>query len=87
MLAALEKGVKGGIWFSLIDKVYAMGNLRSAWTSVKRNGGSAGVDHQTIEAFETHLEANLEHLSASLRDGTYRPSAIRRVYIPKPGKK
>ena len=87
MLAALEKGVKGGTWFSLIDKVYAMGNLRSAWTSVKRNGGSAGVDHQTIEAFETHLEANLEHLSASLRDGTYRPSAIRRVYIPKPGKK
>lgn len=87
MLAALEKGVKGGTWFSLIDKVYSMGNLRSAFVSVKRNRGAAGVDHQTIERFEAHLEANLERLSASLRDGSYRPQAIRRVYIPKPGKK
>ena len=87
MLAALEKGVKGGIWFSLIDKVYAMGNLRSAFASVKRNGGAAGVDHRTIEMFEAQLEANLERLSANLRNGSYRPQAIRRVYIPKPGKK
>ena len=87
MLAALEKGVKGGTWFSLIDKVYSMGNLHSAFASVKRNGGAAGVDHQSIEEFEAHLEANLERLSASIRDGTYRPQAIRRVYIPKPGKK
>jgi len=87
MLAALEKGVKGGTWFSLIDKVYAMDNLRSAFCSVKRNEGAAGVDHQSIAMFEAHLEANLERLSACLRDGSYRPAAIRRVYIPKPGKK
>jgi RNA-directed DNA polymerase len=86
MLAALEKGVKGGIWFSLIDKVCSMGNLHSAFASVKRNGGSAGVDHQSIEKFEAQLEANLERLSESIKDGTYRPSPIRRVYIPKPGK-
>lgn len=87
MLAALEKGVQGGKWFSLIDKVYSMDNLRSAFASVKRNRGSAGVDHQSIEMFEAQREANLERLSASIQDGTYRPSAIRRVYIPKPGRK
>ena len=87
MLAALEKGVKGGKWFSLIDKVYSEKNLRSAFRRVKANKGSAGVDHQTIEMFEANLETNLQHLLRSLRDQTYRPQAIRRVWIPKPGKK
>jgi len=87
MLTALENGVKGGIWFSLIDKVHSMRNLRSAFAKVKANRGAAGVDHQTVEMFEAHLEANLRHLAESLRTGTYRPRAIRRVYIPKPGSK
>jgi len=85
MLAALEQGVKGGKWFSLIDKVHSAGNLRSAWQSMRANQGAAGVDHQSIEAFERHLEKNLADLSESLRDGTYRPQAIRRVWIPKLG--
>ncbi len=87
MLTALEDGVKGDKWFSLIDKVYSVRNLRSGFSEVKANRGSAGVDHQTIDMFERHLEANLGHLSESLRDGTYRPQAVRRVYIPKSGKK
>jgi RNA-directed DNA polymerase len=85
MLAALHGGVKGGKWFSLIDKVWRRENLRSAFAKVKVNRGGPGVDHVTIAMFEARLEANLTHLSASLRDGTYRPQAIRRVYIPKPG--
>jgi len=85
MLTALERGVKGGKWFSLIDKVYAMPNLRAGFRKVKANGGAAGVDHQTVEMFERHLEENLEKLSQSLRDGRYRPRAIRREWIPKPG--
>ena len=36
------------VWFSLMDKTYAEANLRSAWGRVKRNGGSAGVDRQSI---------------------------------------
>ncbi|MBF0237871.1 MAG: group II intron reverse transcriptase/maturase, partial [SAR324 cluster bacterium] len=36
MLAALENGVKGGKWFSLMDKVYRMDTLRSAWQQVRR---------------------------------------------------
>jgi RNA-directed DNA polymerase len=85
MLTALERGVKGGKWFSLIDKVYALTNLQAGFMKVKANGGAAGVDHQTIEMFERHLEENLEKLSQSLRDGSYRPQAIRREWIPKPG--
>ena len=87
MLAALEDGVKGGKWFSLMDKVDTAKNLRLGFAEVKANRGAAGVDHQTIEMFEAHLEANLRHLEESLRAGTYRPGAIRRVYIPKSGTK
>jgi len=87
MLTALEQGVKGDKWFSLIDKVYAPANLRKAFERVKANGGAAGVDQVTVEEFEQHLEANLEKLSQALKDGRYRPQAIRRVWIPKPGSK
>ena len=85
MLTALEKGVKGGKWFSLVDKVYALANLRAGFAKVKANRGAAGVDHQTIEMFEAHLEENLEKLSRLLREGSYRPQAIKRHWIPKPG--
>jgi RNA-directed DNA polymerase len=87
MLTALEQGVKGGKWFSLMDKVYALGNLRKAFEQVKANGGAAGVDHQTIEMFERHLEQNLEKLSQSLKDGSYSPQAVKRVWIHKLGSK
>jgi hypothetical protein len=52
MLTTLEKGIKGGKWFSLIDKVYALPNLMAAFTKVKVNKGAAGVDHRTIETYE-----------------------------------
>jgi RNA-directed DNA polymerase len=85
MLTALEEGVKGGKWYSLIDKVSSLRNLRSAFSQVKRNRGSAGVDRVTIGMFEAHLEENLQHLSESLKEGRYCPQAVRRVWIPKPG--
>lgn len=85
MLAALEKGVKGGKWFSLIDKVYTPAVLHVAFLQVKANGGAPGVDRQTIEMFEKRLGDNLSRLSDQLQKGTYRPQAIRRTYIPKPG--
>jgi len=86
MLAALEtNGVRGGKWHSLIDKVYALPNLYGAWAEVKANKGAAGVDHQTIEHYEQDLDANLNKLAAQMRDGSYVPQAVRRVWIPKPG--
>src|SRR5262245_20565451 len=87
MLTALQTGVKGAKWYSLIDKVSSLANLKAAFAKVKRNDGSPGVDHVTIKMFEAHLEENLKRLSASLRAGSYRPQSIRRVWIPKPGSK
>jgi len=85
MLAALEGGVKGGVWFSLIDKVFSAANLAASTAKVVANRGAAGVDHVNVEAFVLHQEQNLKELHQQLRSGTYRPQAIRRVYIPKPG--
>ena len=87
MLAALETGVKGGQWFSLMDKVYRLPNLQSAFVRVKANGGAAGVDQQTVEMFTRHAEANLERLAKLLREDEYRPKAVKRVWIDKPGGK
>jgi len=87
MLMALEKGVKGGMWFSLIDKVYRPSNLEAAYKKVARNRGSAGVDHQTIAMFTDRLERNLEWISKALAEEKYEPQEVRRVWIPKAGKK
>jgi RNA-directed DNA polymerase len=87
MLTALEQGVKGGVWFSLVDKVWKVENLRRGFCQVKANDGAAGADHQTIEAFEQHLEANIEALSREIQQDRYRPSAVRRVWIDKAGSK
>jgi RNA-directed DNA polymerase len=87
MLAALENGVKGGKWFSLIDKVYRAETLRAAWQKVKANAGAAGVDGQSVERFAARAELYLEELSTALKKGTYRPQPVRRVEIPKGGGK
>jgi len=85
MLTALEQGVKGGKWFSLIDKVTPESTLDAAFRQVAANRGAAGVDHVTVATYEGHRDDNLRRLSERLRDGTYRPQAIRRHSIPKPG--
>jgi len=85
MLAALKTGVKGGRWYSLMDKVWNRANLRRSFEKVKAKKGAAGTDHVTVEEFERQVERHLEQLERQLREGTYRPQAIRRVYIPKPG--
>jgi RNA-directed DNA polymerase len=85
MLAALETGVKGGRWYSLNDKLHPVKTLRAAFARVAANRGAGGVDHVTVEAYARDLDANLARLSAALRCGSYRPHAIRRHYIPKPG--
>jgi RNA-directed DNA polymerase len=85
MLTALEQGVKGGVWFSLMDKVYAKRNLRKAWVQVFHNRGAAGIDHVTVEGFREHVFGNLDRVHDELAKGTYTPQAIRRHWIPKPG--
>jgi RNA-directed DNA polymerase len=63
MLTALIQGVKGGKWFSLIDKVHPERTLKAAFSQVAANKGAAGVDHETVKMFDEHLEANLKNLS------------------------
>ena len=74
---------------ALIDKVWREDFLLEAWKRVRRNGGSAGVDGETIADIEkAGVEGWLGDLSRDLRDGAYVPQAVRQVMIPKkePGK-
>jgi RNA-directed DNA polymerase len=85
MLTALEQGVKGDVWFRLIDKVWSERNLFASHRKVAENGGAPGVDHVTVEEFGRNLESQLTSLATTLHEGTYQPQLIRRTYIPKPG--
>lgn len=86
MLHALETGMQGRKWYCLVDKVYKPANLAAAWAKVRANRGAAGVDRQTVASFDRTVEENLAKLHEELRTGRYRPSAVRRVRIPKPGR-
>jgi RNA-directed DNA polymerase len=83
MLAALGTGVKGGVWFALMDKVHAPANLEAAWRKVKSNRGSAGVDHVTVRQFAAHEADELARLQELLMTGRYTPSPGLRIQIPK----
>jgi RNA-directed DNA polymerase len=83
MVSALVNGVKGGKWYSLVDKVVRPTTLETAWRQVARNKGAAGVDGQSIERFVAQAERYLLELHVSLKDGSYRPSPVKRVEIPK----
>ena len=85
MLVALEKGVKGNKWFSLIDKVASERTLGMAWEKVRSNAGACGVDRISVEFFAKDSRNRLLAVREHLRKNTYRPKPIRRVEIPKPG--
>src|SRR4029434_9702221 len=85
MLTALIAAVNAGVWYSLMEKLHPERVLHAAYLRVAANKGAAGVDHVTVAMFEKHLDTNLTDLSSALRTGSYRPQAIRRHYIPKPG--
>ncbi|MEQ9587259.1 MAG: group II intron reverse transcriptase/maturase [Parvibaculaceae bacterium] len=82
----LGNKVKGGKWHALIDKVYAPLNLFAAARKVTGKRKAGGVDGQSCEAFEEHLTVETRRLSEEIRTQSYRPSAVRRVHIPKPGR-
>ena len=85
MLNALTVGVRSGKWHALIDKVYRELNLFVSARKVVGKKGAAGVDRQSTEDFSEQEIAEIKRLHEQLRNGTYRPAAIRRVQIPKPG--
>ena len=85
MLATLETGIEGGKWFRLIDKVWSPRNLAGSLQKVVAKGGSAGIDNQSVRAVQAHQEQTIQKLEQELRAGQYRPQAVKRVWIPKPG--
>ena len=85
MVSALVNGVKGGKWFSMVDKAIRPTTLEAAWRKVERNKGAAGVDGQGIERFAAGAERYLTELHENLKNGSYRPSPVKRVDIPKGG--
>lgn len=85
MLATLSTGVRGGKWHTLIDKVFAERNLYTAISKVVVHEGAAGVDHVSTAEFESRRREELQRLSEALRTDSYRPQAVRRTWIPKPG--
>ena len=87
MVATLERGIEGGKWYSLMDKVWKMENLQSAARQVLTKGGAAGVDGMSCEHYGQDIAARLERLQDQLRKSNYQPSPVKRVWIPKLGSK
>lgn len=72
-------------FYSLYGHIYRMDMLRQAWSSVEKNGGSPGVDQASIQGYrETgQIEQLLNEIHEELKSKIYRPSPVKRVYIPK----
>jgi RNA-directed DNA polymerase len=87
MLETLERGIKGGKWFSLMDKVWKLENLQSALAQVSRHGGAAGVDGQRCQEYLQQAPERLQGLQRKLQRGDYQPKPVKRVWIPKLGSK
>jgi RNA-directed DNA polymerase len=85
MLAALETGLKGKKWFSLIDKVARLDVLQLAWEKVRSNAGACGVDGITVGRFSKDSQNRLLAVKKQLEEGSYQPRPVKRVWIPKPG--
>ena len=78
------KRSSGRRFHALYDRIHRTDILWEAWRRVRRNKGAAGVDGQTLIAIEERgVQRFLEDLQAELRDGRYRPAAVKRQYIPK----
>ena len=69
---------------ALYDRIYRSDVLWEAWRRVRSNGGAAGIDAETIRAIEERgVGEFLTEIAAALRAGRYRPSPVKRRYIPK----
>lgn len=67
-----------------MEQMVTQENATTAWLAVKRNRGASGIDRMTVEQLRDHIRAHWESISAKLRAGTYVPSPVRRMEIPKP---
>lgn len=78
------KADKARRFHALHDKLYLPYVLQSAWELVRRNKGAAGIDGEAISDIEAYgVERFLTETAQAVREKTYRPTPVRRVYIPK----
>ena len=83
-LCVCAKQSKTRRFHALYDRIYRSDVLREAWKRVRSNGGAAGIDGETIQAIEQRgVETFLKEIEAALRAGRYRPSPVKRRWIPK----
>ena len=68
----------------LIDEIVEARNFWEAWMSVKRNHGAAGIDKMPAEELDVYLPKHMDEITQSICEKRYKPSPVRRVYIPKP---
>lgn len=87
MLATLERGIKGGKWFSLIDKVWKMENLQSAAEKVARGKSRQKPDGARCHRYLEQSADRLPRLQELLKQSEYQPQPAQRVWIPKPDSK
>ena len=85
MLAALERGNDKRQWHTLIDKVMSQKTLNIALQAVVARQGAPGIDGRTTQAVSAEAEAEVALMERQLREESYQPQAVRRVWIEKPG--
>lgn len=85
MLATLARGITGGKWHSLIDKVWEESHLQQAAWAVIRRDGCAGVDGVSCKALEQNLGEITQMLHRQLKEEKYQPLPVKRVWIDKEG--
>jgi RNA-directed DNA polymerase len=69
---------------NLLERILSRENMLKAWKRVKANKGAPGIDGINIEAFPEYLKANWPYIREEIFAGTYQPSPVLRVEIPKP---
>ena len=69
---------------TMIGEILEPENLSAAWKRVKRNKGAPGIDGMTVEDFPAFKQEHWPRIDTAIREGTYRPAPVKRVWIPKP---
>lgn len=68
----------------LFEQIFSPINVNNAWNQVKANKGAPGIDNTTIEQFPEWAKQHWQQCKIALLDGSYQPSAVKRVEIDKP---
>jgi RNA-directed DNA polymerase len=87
MLATLERGIQGGKWYSLYDKVWKMENLKRAVEKVTQGKSPKKADGRKCRRYAEQSARRLPQLQPVLKEGRYNPQPAQRIWIPKLGSK